>query len=339
MARRAATGLGLAALALIGRPLAAQPAGAAAPEPPAFRQCVAAVPPDHKRWSKRRIAREAHAFIQCRFLAQSEAAVAYLNVRAQYNVMLTNRFPFAPTNHPDLDPDVVRAFFAIHGPLLEPLRNQLQALNLNPDAVAFLTQLLPARTAMTAGAPVPPAYTVTVQFRTDPLRAVGQDQVVEARIGTPTSVAAMPGGPARFTWRPGEPITLRLRWADTAPSVPAAVAADVTGPCQPAPGGPWAQTEFGGDWALLRLLRSQAEAADNPDTATAADGYNVAFDVDLCPNPVRPADGPPPASRARILLRLQISPATAGDGEPARFIALPAFSPLQMPDLWKQLQP
>lgn len=274
----------------------------------------------------------AEVFRRCRPAVLADLVARYARLRDGFQATLAGRFPFGPIDAPDADPEQVRAFFQRFGGQIGPLQAALEDVRIGGAAAAELGRLLAAQTALapmlTGNDAAPLRYQAGVQFFTDPMLASGQDQVIEAMIGTTFSRAAT-NAASYFVWNVGEPVIARFRWASNAPSLPLAGLAVPNGPCRPAPDGAWASARTPGAWALLRLLRSQGT---DLDAAAATSGYPVAYGFDLCANLAGAVGGDAPMPRARILLRLTLSAPPAAPEKPALPILLPGF-PTALPTL------
>ena len=180
----------------------------------------------------------------CRRVAAGGTEANFAQVREAFNAKLAGRFPFASdTEAPAADPGDVQAFFGEFGPALQPLKTDIDATpgfgSSGRAASIALAQLIRVQTALApmldAAGPAPLTYGVGVTFFTDPDLSQGQDQVIEASLGTPSSKALARGNPASFVWSNGQPVLARFRWAINAPSIPL-----TGGKCVPQPGGSYA---------------------------------------------------------------------------------------------------
>ncbi|WP_033919619.1 type VI secretion system protein [Sphingomonas sp. 37zxx] len=274
----------------------------------------------------------AEVFGRCRNAVLADLRARYGQLRDSFQATLAGRFPFGPVDAPDADPALVRAFFQQYGAQLAPMQAALEDVSIGRSAASALGALIGARGALApmlgGNDAASLRYAVGVRFFTDPMIAAGQDQVIEASIGTPISRATT-DAPA-FVWKAGEPVIARFRWAANAPSLPLSGLALPNGACLPAPDGAWATSRTVGPWALLRLMRRQSSGLDE---ATAVNGYPAAFGVDLCANLQSAVGGDtPPGRRARLMLRLTLAPPPTAPDEPTTPIALPAF-PAGLPPL------
>ncbi|WP_313537526.1 type VI secretion system protein [Sphingomonas sp.] len=274
----------------------------------------------------------AEIFGRCRSTVLADLRNRYAQLRESFQATIAGRFPFGPADAPDADPALVRAFFRRFGAEIGPMQAALEDVEIGRDAAVGLGRLLAAQSAlapMLAGADLAQLrYAVDVQFFSDPHLASGQNQIIEAMIGTPTSRAATNAAPT-FLWRVGDPVIARFRWANNAPNLPLSGLALPDGPCRPAPDGAWGSSRTGGAWALLRLLRQQGLALEE---SAAASGYPVVFGFDLCANLDHAVGGDAPTTRASLVVRLTLSAASTTPDKPPVPIALPGF-PAALPVL------
>jgi type VI secretion system protein ImpL len=270
----------------------------------------------------------------CRLAAAGSTEAQFGQLREAFNATLAGRFPFASdADAPAADLGEVQAFFGQFGATLQPLKDDI---DITPSfgssgraASATLTQLIRVQSALApmldAAGPAPLTYRVGVNFFSDPDLAQGQEQVIEASIGTPAGRALARGSAREFVWNNGQPLLARFRWAINAPSIPR-----TGGKCTPQPEGNLASFRVDGDWALLRLLRRYAPG--NGIRASTTQGAPVAFDVDLCANQAR-ASGGEIVEAARILARLSLSATLRGGDKPDRQV------PVILPDFPYTIDP
>lgn len=270
----------------------------------------------------------------CRRVAAGDTEARFEQVRDSFNATLAGRFPFASDSEaPAADPSDVQAFFREFGPALQPLKTDIDATpgfgNSGRAASIALDQLIRVQAALApmldAAGPAPLTYGVGVTFFTDPDLSQGQDQVIEASLGTPSSKALARGNQDSFVWSNGQPVLARFRWAINAPSIPL-----TGGKCVPQPGGSYAGFRVDGDWAVLRLLRRYAPDRGAPGSGAAA--VPVAFSVKLCANQAR-ASGGEEVEDARILVRLSLSATARSADKPDRQV------PVVIPDFPYTIDP
>jgi type VI secretion system protein ImpL len=273
----------------------------------------------------------------CGAFARTDARSQFEKLRQAFNSTLANRFPFGGDRAPPADPGAVQSFFVTYGDALGPLRAQIEAQQPGSGAAAVLGQLQRVQAALAPmlSGPGPLSYKVDVAFLTDPALAQGQQQIVEARLGaSPADEAKMPHGPPSFTWTMGQSVTLTLRWALNAPSLPTEGITDDAGRCLPPPGGGGARVRVSETWALLRLIaRHRAEAAGDPDDG-AEGGIPLAFTIPVCANLQRASGGDDRPGPARVLVRVSLSALIRTPDKPDRLVpvTLPVF-PRSIPPL------
>ncbi len=163
----------------------------------------------------------------------------YLALADRFNRDLKGKFPFAeydPQNTIDLNTDVLDTYFADYKkqwkepengqPLLLALRDYMAK---NPysglaDWVDFVENIdnfyhFYQQTTLTSDSV---EVTLSLDFETDIKAARGQDQIVEWQFNSGLNSAIFPNGNRSVNWRPGEPLSLTLRWATGSEFVPLA---------------------------------------------------------------------------------------------------------------------
>jgi hypothetical protein len=219
-----------------------------------------------------------------------------------------------------------------YGPDLPALQAQFQSGGSRGEAggpaEAFLTQLLAVQTAFAPmladpSGNTPLSYQVDIEFFTNPAAARGQNQVIDAAVSAGNQRASSMNGTSRIVWTNGQPLRVELRWATNAPMVPDASVH------QPWPRihGLSAEFDFGGNWALLRLIRAQAAGSADLNALQDRRAEVVAFDVPLKRNPDAATGGNTEVDTAKVYLRLALTGIVQAPGQPEKTvpIALPEF--------------
>lgn len=253
---------------------------------------------------------------RCRAVASGSSESQFARLRASFNERLAGRFPFASDRDAtSADPADVKRFFAEFGDSLAPLKAALDA-DTSRDAQATsatLGQLIEVRdflaSMLATPGPSPLVYHIDVDFFTDEQGAQGQQQVIEASIGTALNRATtVPGGSTGFDWKSGQPISSTLRWAANASTIPSTVPPAPDGRCVPPPGGAIAAFRTRGDyWALLRFVRQQSAEGGDAGPPSLATGTPIRFVVKLCENRQRESGGDDVTAAAYIYARLKMS--------------------------------
>jgi type VI secretion system protein ImpL len=284
---------------------------------------------------------------RCRSTVHAGTASRYASLATDFNAELAGRFPFAPVASlvPPLgaaDPNQVRAFLTEYGPDLPALEAQFASGaygEAGSAAEMFLTQLGAVQGAFAPmladpSGNTPLSYQVDIQFFTNPEAGQAQNQVLDAVVTAGNQRASSMSGTSRIVWTNGQPLRVELRWAKNAPMVPNA-----------SPGQSWPRIDdldaifdFGGNWALLRLVRAQAPTAADLNSLQDRRPEVVMFEVPLKRNPNTAVDGGGKVNTAKVYLRLALTALVQAPGQPAKTmpIALPEF-PTAAPLLGRSL--
>lgn len=259
---------------------------------------------------------------RCQGLARSAAASGYDRLRDQFQRTLAGRFPFAAPGEEvgEAGVEAVREFFRLWDEL-GPARRAVAAGaggvgGAGSPAAEWLTEmeqvrafLAPLLTDTATGSP----YTVAAEFRANRTREAGADQVAAWSLDlggfrlTPwdSTGSAVP-------WAPGSPARLALRWASQSEVRPASAGLPRAARVQDRT----VTYGYGGEWALLRLLRQNAAPPADLGGAQRA-RHTLRFQVaTLLGAPADSVSGPP----ARLFVRVRLlHPVTREE------FAVPAF--------------
>lgn len=279
---------------------------------------------------------------RCGTVADADAADRYTSLSTRFNAQLAGRFPFAPVASLNsaassaalgaADPNEVRRFLLEYGPDLPTLQAQFQSGGSQGEAEraaeVFLTQL---RDVQTAFAPMladpsgntPLSYQIDVEFFTNPAAARAQNQVIDAAVIAGNQRAGSMSGSSRLVWTNGQPLRVELRWATNAPMVPDASVRQ----SWPRINGLSAEFDFGGNWALLHLVRAQAPTIRDLNSLQDRRPEVVVFEVPLKLNPNAATGGDGKVDTAKVYLRLALTGIVQAPGQPEKTvpIALPIF--------------
>ena len=281
---------------------------------------------------------------QCQRQIGEVGKTDFNRVVTEFNTNLAGRYPFADgraADGPEAPPDAVAAFFAGFNPEVEARvrRGLATAARGRPaiEALRFVDQLAAVRDFMTplvgATAANPPAFDVEAGFRVNRQRETGGNQIIEWTLNLGEQ-QLMRGGEAKTAkWRPGEPVTLRLRWAKDAPVAPVAVAGAGTGAAIIDQDRALV-VSYANQWGLIRLLQNhRAPATDLPGLV---DGQpeTLKFSADTGNVPVTEAPKtakPLLKSRTNVFVRVSVL-SVGADGKTRRVLPLPVF-PFNAPRL------
>lgn len=279
---------------------------------------------------------------RCQNLTGAAVQADYGRLAETFNAKLAGRYPFTvrdtdPDVAEEADPDELALFLRDYGPVAERLYPILSSraktsTDLRP-AARFVESVLKMRTflapfaAPDAGKPPEAgAYEVTADFRVNRQREQGANQIIEwvLQVGG----GLLHNGPEQqiATWRPGDPVALRLRWAKDGAEVPLAL-----------DGGPGVEDRsaiFGytGRWALLRLLQDQKAGDQDVGKGGDPQPHLLRFTIPTIPAGSDPLGKAEKESRIYVRVALaSVPPPVEGGGAPAkRRHILPSF-PVEAP--------
>jgi len=280
------------------------------------------------------------ALAQCHRVAGDAGKIDFARLAADFNNTLAGRYPFASgtaAQTPEASPDAVVAFLERFNPEVEAtvrrgLGTPRAGGSQTAAALRFLDQMAAVRDfmapLMTPSTAAPGAFEVEAEFRTNRPRETGGNQIIEWGL-TLGDQQLMRGGEAKTAkWRPGEPVTLRLRWAKDAPVAPVAVVG-INGNRDDGKidADRALVVSYPSQWGLIRLLQNhQAPAADLPGLVDRQP-VTLKFSVDTGNVPV--TDAPQPAQpqlvgRTSVFVRVSVV-APGPDGKTRRVLSLPVF--------------
>jgi type VI secretion system protein ImpL len=279
---------------------------------------------------------------RCATVTHTNTMDRYTSLSTSFNAQLAGRFPFAPVAGPvsagpglalgAADPSEVRWFFQEFGADLPALQARFQSADANDEAGSaaevFLTQLIAVQAALMPmladpAGNTPLSYQVDVAFFTNPETARAQNQVIDATVNTGNQRASSLNGTSRIVWTNGQPLNVRLRWATNAPMVP-----DASGrQSRPRINGLGADFDFGGNWALLRLIEVQAPGIADVNALQDRQPEVVAFEVPLKFNVNTAKGGNTRVDTAKVFMRLALTGIVQMPGQPLRTVpvTLPPF--------------
>lgn len=212
---------------------------------------------------------------RCGVLRSQAGAGAYQKLAVFFNQYLANRFPFAAKlGAPDAAPERVAEFMRLmddNGALaaagLQDLKSgQAQAARRFLDAAKAARGWLGPMFTRENGGPWQ-GVDVEVRWRTDREHEQAADQVIEWTLASGGQRLRYPGGDGqRLHWNIGQPVTATLRWAKESQQAPEedSTQSGLTVFDR------LASWNYGGQWALLRLLREN----NSPLRVNNAEGFN-----------------------------------------------------------------
>lgn len=292
---------------------------------------------------ERQIVLRQQLFARCVELASAEAHKAYAAIYKGFDP-LRGRFPFGanPVRGPggEADPEDVVQFLRLYerlskvvapvvggraiGRVVAPSSSAID----RTSAAVFLDQMTRVRAFLGPLLPpdeatAPPGYDLSVEFRVNQALEVDGNRIVDWNLEIGDQVMKLRDPARNMRWRPGLPIVLTLRWAKDAPTTPVNdgslthLTVDAKN----------VSYRFGGDWALVSLLKWQAATADAP---TRAEVRPHLLKFEFSTQPVSSAGqfrSVAPEGRARVFMRVTVTPGGKKD-----VLSLPVF-PTSVPGL------
>lgn len=185
---------------------------------------------------------------QCDAWQAQTGDVLYAQLSSTFNQNLAGRFPFAASlGAADADPALVADFVRLMD------SNAALHKRSNTAQQSFLEEMRAAQPLLSAMLDSE-GIDVGITWRTHRQHEVGADQIIDWRLSVQNQASSYPlGTKNNLRWRPGQPITVELRWASGSPQNPVA---DVDQPHLQV-NDKLAQWRYRDRWALLRWLRQQ----------------------------------------------------------------------------------
>jgi type VI secretion system protein ImpL len=256
---------------------------------------------------------------RCTDLRLGEQRAQWTNFSDRFNRLLAGRQPFAVPSArytPEADFNEVGQVLAGLPNSVPPGTAARRFVEQLGRVRTFLAPLYPTEEGALAG------YDVGVEFRVNQLAEVEGNQVIDWTLEMGRQSLRLRDAPRPLRWEPGMPIKLTLRLANDAPLGPAA---DPTQPAM-AVDGKSVSYQFSDVWSLVRMIQQQRE----PDPTGRADVRSQLLRLEF---PLVSEVGnavkllPIPAGRARVYLRLTLSPVGKRTA-----VAWPVTFPTRAPD-------
>jgi type VI secretion system protein ImpL len=206
---------------------------------------------------QRRNAIRRQLYERSRTLALRRAQREYARLAAFFNEQLSGRFPFASLDAgpaQDAPPSAVRRLYEQYDRYVSTYRPVLRTMGEGEQAQEFLDGVGSARPFVAAVLDRPsdyplPTVDVVPDFRVNRDREQLGEQIIGWRMDVGGDRVAF-GQSDTLHWAAGDSVQVRLRWAADAPTRPVDAA---RGTVDPQAG--TVMYRYGGQWALLRLLR------------------------------------------------------------------------------------
>lgn len=286
---------------------------------------------------------------RCRTLMGAAIDTDYARLADGFNRTLAGHYPFVGTGEdvdgdlPEADPDAVARFLREYAGNADRLRKAIEIRakrdRTQQAALNFLDQMDQVQAFMAPFAapldtPVdgPAAYQVAAEFRVNRQREMEGNQIIEWVLQSGAQELRVGDESKSIPWRPGDPISLHLRWAKDGSTVPQALAD------QPYIDGLTASFAYKGRWSLLRLLQAHRSSFQDFGQGGDRQPHTLRFDIPTAPaapvTPLMPASTQP-TGETRVFIRVVLaSDAPGTDGAPGqkRRHVLPTF-PAKAPGL------
>ncbi|MGB0671619.1 MAG: hypothetical protein ACPGNT_08990, partial [Rhodospirillales bacterium] len=281
---------------------------------------------------------------RCKAMAAGRLANRYVELADLFNRLLSGRYPFqkAAPGEPlrDAAADDIRTFFTFFDREEKAIRSLLGGtLNLGPEAgsaLHFMDQLAAARAfflpLMTVQPGKPILYPYTVAFRSNEANEQGGNQIIDWSVAIASKGIDRRDNEKAGLWRPGDPVSVSLRWAKDSPRKPASTA-NGSGKIVE---GLTVQWRYDGDWSLLRLLELHATDPGDFVDGRDPDPHTLKFVVNNSApetwiNPDLQPESSGPKSQTRVYLHLGLT-ATEAEGAAPLTLVMPLF-PVRAPAL------
>lgn len=286
-------------------------------------------------FQQRRIMLRRQLLDQCRWIAGSSVQRDYDRLVADFNATLAGRYPFADfaqgADTPEVEPaelvDFLLRFEQTEAALRAGLAKGAQVDPAARAALGFVEQIAAVRdfAAPLMGGSMEeagPAYDVEVEFRVNRPREAGGNQIIDwtVDLGGQRLVRGHEQRTAR--WRPGDPVSISLRWAKDAPMVPLPSG----GADAPAVEDRTVTYSYTNRWSLVRALEAHRSMPADFERLADPQPHTLRFVVPTGAAPVEgvPAVQPEAGDAVRVFVRLSTSSA-GSDGKERRRHVLPQF--------------
>jgi hypothetical protein len=266
----------------------------------------------------------------CRRVTLAATATEYDQIASLFNRLLAGRYPFGPAGSAPVEIANLAEFFRTFTAQEAAVRAALgtsAGMPGGPAALQFLDELDRVSTFFapllvpsgTAG------YDLNAAFRVNRRYEHGGNQIIDWSVSAGDTL--LHGDQPNGRWFPGDPVTVRLRWAKDSPSVPYGSSG------APQIDGDTAIFHYEGRWALLRLL-GEHRAAPNEFEPGSADGIPSLLKF-VIPVSVASAGGQAaptgPSDRVTVFIHLGLT-APSATPQQAALLSVPDF-PQRAPSL------
>ena len=274
------------------------------------------------------------ALAQCQQVAGVSVKADFDRVAADFNETLAGRYPFADPSAadiPEASPDAITGFFERFTPTVEAaIRRGLGtpgAGRAAPAALLFVDRLATVRDflapLMLPSTTAPAALEIEAEFRVNRQRESGGNQIIEWTLALDDQRLSRGGEAKAAKWRPGDPVSLKLRWAKNAPVTPVtAIGGNAVVDASRA-----LVVSYDNQWGLIRLLQNHRAPATDLPGRIDRQPLTLKFSADTGNVPVAGATTPAkPLLNGRTAVFVRVSVLAANpDGKTRKLLALPVF--------------
>ena len=274
------------------------------------------------------------ALAQCQQVAGVSVKADFDRVAADFNETLAGRYPFADPSAadiPEASPDAITGFFERFTPTVEAaIRRGLGtpgAGRAAPAALLFVDRLATVRDflapLMLPSTTAPAALEIEAEFRVNRQRESGGNQIIEWTLALDDQRLSRGGEAKAAKWRPGDPVSLKLRWAKNAPVTPVtAIGGNAVVDASRA-----LVVSYDNQWGLIRLLQNHRAPATDLPGLIDRQPLTLKFSADTGNVPVAGATTPAkPLLNGRTAVFVRVSVLAANpDGKTRKLLALPVF--------------
>jgi hypothetical protein len=269
---------------------------------------------------------------RCRELAAEAVHTDYARLAADFNETLAGRYPFAEFRDGRDTPEAsvpAAAEFLKQFDAAEPvLRRGLgTAIPGSPAgrAMEFIDRIAAVRNFLApfmqpASDEAGPGFDVEADFRVNRAAEAGGNQIIEWMLELGRQQVRRGRGPDGARWRPGDPVTVTLRWAKDAPLVPVAV----SGPDAPRVQDRSAIFGYANRWSLIRALQVHQGASADFERKTDPQPHTLKFVTGTGSAEAAVPGASASPGRTTVFIRLALTSPTA-DGKDKRRHVLPRF--------------
>ena len=285
----------------------------------------------------RQAALAAQVASRCEELQTLQTADIVSAVSDEFDLILGGSYPFvgvgngAPLTSLDIasdpvDAETVRYFFDANAELIDMLAIAEAAPGVNTaSARAFGQKLATVRSFLAVDGgnlrEGGPAFAVGFEFRTNRALETGGNQIVAWDLTVGTTTLSGFDAPRDLIWRYGDPITLSMRWARSAPNMPT-----IPGRADQSLADRTVRYTYADPWALITFVTANTVTGPLQGSLPDPRANAVLFDIPLAVNPDAAAGAASLEGSATIYGRVSIRPLDASGAQATgSAMSLPVF--------------